>query len=235
MDTRDLEAAGRSAQASLLQADSLIDEMRADLRQQQSQADLAKAELERYRALVQKDYDTREDLDQRQQAYDGAVAALGAMNAKIHEAQHARDAARHVVELANVNIRDNVLVAPRDGRILYRIANLYMANGGSSAPLHVHSLVQTEEYRARLNAVHPPSWMRHPTKPEEIPIDMEPTGLCFDIERPAAAWNRKVLEYALGLLADRNQIYWVEEAEQGPHRYHICPSPEHRSELARLR
>jgi len=36
----------------------------------------------------------------------------------------ARDAARHVVELANVNVRDNVLVAPRDGRILYRIANL---------------------------------------------------------------------------------------------------------------
>jgi HlyD family secretion protein len=124
MDTRDLEAARRGAQASLLQADSLIDEMRADMRQQQSQADLAKAELERYRALVQKDYDTREDLDQRQQTYDGAVAALGAMNAKIHESQHARDAARHVVELANVNIRDNVLVAPRDGRILYRIANL---------------------------------------------------------------------------------------------------------------
>jgi hypothetical protein len=118
---------------------------------------------------------------------------------------------------------------------LYRIADLYLANGGSSAPLRVHSLVQTEEYRAHLSALRPPSWMRHPTKLDEIPIDMEPTGLCFDIERPAADWNRKVLEYALGWLADRNQIYWVEDWEQGPRRYHVCPSPEHRSELAQLR
>lgn len=116
---------------------------------------------------------------------------------------------------------------------LYRIAQLYMTNGGSKLPLRIHSLVQTEEYRARLNALRPPSWMRHPTKPEEIPIDMEPTGLCFDLERPATDWNRKVLEYALGWLADRNQIYWVEESEQGPRRYHICPSPEFRRDLAR--
>jgi hypothetical protein len=116
---------------------------------------------------------------------------------------------------------------------LYRIADLYLANGGSHAPLRVHSLVQTEEYRARLSALRPPSWMRHPTRPEDIPIDMEPTGLCFDIERPAADWNRKVLEYALGWLSDRNQIYWVEESEQGPRRYHVCPSPEHRHELVR--
>ena len=76
--------------------------------------------------------------------------------------------------------------------------------------------------------------MRRPLKPgEEAPIDMQPTGLCFDIERPAADWNRKVLEYALGYLADRNQIYWVEEREQGPRRYHVCPAPEFRNELVR--
>jgi soluble lytic murein transglycosylase-like protein len=116
---------------------------------------------------------------------------------------------------------------------LFRIADLYLNSGGSSMPLRVVSLVQTEQYRAELNARHPPSWMRRPTKPEEIPIDLEPTGLCFDIQRPTAAWNRKVLEYALGWLADRNQIYWVEEWEQGPPRYHICPSPDYRRELVR--
>lgn len=116
---------------------------------------------------------------------------------------------------------------------LFRVADLYLANGGSQMPLRIHSLVQTGQYRARLNAVHPPFWMRRPTKPEDIPIDLEPTGLCFDIERPAAAWNRKVLEYALCWLADRNQIFWTEEWLHGPPCYHVCPSPDSRGELAR--
>jgi hypothetical protein len=116
---------------------------------------------------------------------------------------------------------------------LFRIAAVYTANGGSRQPLRVHSLVQTEQYRARLNALHPPSWMRYPTKPDEIPIDLEPTGLCFDLERPASDWNRKVLEYALGYLADRNQIFWTEESGQGPRRYHVCPAPDFRRDLAR--
>jgi hypothetical protein len=116
---------------------------------------------------------------------------------------------------------------------LFRIADLSLNSGGSSAPLRVVSLVQTEQYRAELNARHPPAWMRHPTKPEDIPIDMEPTGLCFDLQRPTADWNRKVLEYALSWLADRNQIYWVEEWGQGPPRYHVCPSPDYRRELVR--
>lgn len=116
---------------------------------------------------------------------------------------------------------------------LYRITAVYLANGGSKAPLRIHSLVQPESYRAKLNATRPPSWMRYRTEPDEIPIDLQPTGLCFDIERPAAEWNRKVLEYALGVLADRNQIAWVEEREQGPRRYHITPAPQFRQELAR--
>lgn len=116
---------------------------------------------------------------------------------------------------------------------LFRIADLYLNSGGSSLPLRIVSLVQTEQYRAELNALHPPSWMRHTTKPEDIPIDLEPTGLCFDIQRPAADWNRKVLEYALSWLADRNQIYWIEEWDQGPPRYHVCPSPEFRREMVR--
>jgi hypothetical protein len=116
---------------------------------------------------------------------------------------------------------------------LHRVAAVYFANGGTKLPLRIHSLVQTEQYRARLNATRPPAWMRRLTKPEDIPIDMQPTGLCFDIVRPTTNWNRKVLEYALSYLADRNQIYYVEEREQGPRRYHVCPSPEFRQELAR--
>ena len=40
------------------------------------------------------------------------------------EFQHAFDAATHDVELYSVQIADNTLVAPREGRIQYRVANI---------------------------------------------------------------------------------------------------------------
>jgi HlyD family secretion protein len=124
MDTRDLEAGRGGAQATVLQGERTFDEARANVAQQRTQVDLAGKELARYRMLVQRDYVTHEDFDERQQTYDAAVASLTAARARVGEAPHALDAARHVVELDDVNIRDNLLVAPRDGRILYRIANL---------------------------------------------------------------------------------------------------------------
>jgi HlyD family secretion protein len=124
MDTRDLEAERRAAEAQLAQAGRLVDEDSANVVQARSQVQLARTELERYRQLREQDFVTQEDLDQRQQTYDGATAALGAMRARVGEAQHALDAASHAVELLQVNIADDTLRAPHDGRIQYRIANV---------------------------------------------------------------------------------------------------------------
>ena len=55
---------------------------------------------------------------------NGANAALKAAGDRVGEAQRALEAATHDVELYKVNIADNTLVAPRDGRIQYRIANI---------------------------------------------------------------------------------------------------------------
>jgi HlyD family secretion protein len=55
---------------------------------------------------------------------NGAVAAENAATHKVAEAQHALDAATHDVELYRVNILDNTLVAPREGRVQYRVANV---------------------------------------------------------------------------------------------------------------
>jgi HlyD family secretion protein len=43
---------------------------------------------------------------------------------RVIEFQHALDAATHDVELYSVQISDNTLVAPREGRIQYRVANV---------------------------------------------------------------------------------------------------------------
>jgi len=130
MDTRDLEAERRAAEAQVQQAARLVEEDSAVVAQQRTQLGLAETELGRYRQLRGQDFVTQEDLDQRQQAYDVAVAALAAARARVGEAQQARDAATHAVELLEVNIADDTLRAPRDGRIQYRIANVGEVLGG---------------------------------------------------------------------------------------------------------
>ena len=132
MDTQDLQASLKRAEALVLQAQQTLDEAIATVQQQKAQVLLAQQELARARSLVSKGFQTQEVLDQRQQQMDGAIAARNAAIAKVGQATHALDAARHDVELYSVNIADNTLVAPRDGRIQYRIANVgeVLAAGG---------------------------------------------------------------------------------------------------------
>jgi HlyD family secretion protein len=112
MDTRDLEASLRQAEAQVQRYRKAIDET------------LARQQLDRTAALVARGNATRELLDQRRQQLSAAMAALAAASARVAEAQHAFAAAQHDVEAIKVNIADNTLVAPRDGRIQYRVANV---------------------------------------------------------------------------------------------------------------
>ena len=124
MDTRDLEASLKKSQSQVQQARRAVDETNANLTQQNSLVLLAKQEFDRASQLVQKGFQTKEVLDQREQQLDGANAAFHAAEARVTMAEHALDAATHDVELYNIEIADNSLVAPRDGRIQYRIANI---------------------------------------------------------------------------------------------------------------
>jgi HlyD family secretion protein len=124
MDTRDLEASLKKSEALVSQAERALDEAKANLVQQQTQVKLAQQELDRTSALVPKGFATVELLDQRHQQMNAAVAAESAATHRVAEAQHALDAATHDVELYRVNILDNSLIAPRDGPIQYRVANV---------------------------------------------------------------------------------------------------------------
>ena len=124
MDTQDLETSLRRAEAQVKQAQRAIDEARANLTQQQTQLALAQQQFDRTSYLVGQGNATRELLDQRHQQLDGATAAVRAANAHVGQAEHALEAASQEVALYRINIKDNTLVAPRDGRIQYRIANL---------------------------------------------------------------------------------------------------------------
>jgi len=124
MDVKELTASLKKAEAQVNQARKSIDEALANVEQQRSLATLAEQEMERARALLPKGTISRQAFDQRQQQFEAANAALAAARFRVTQTQHALEAAQHDVELYQVNIADNTLVAPRDGRIQYRIANV---------------------------------------------------------------------------------------------------------------
>jgi HlyD family secretion protein len=124
MDTRDLAASLKKSQAAVSQAQKAIDEANANVVQQKSLLLWAQQEFDRASALLQKGAQTKEVVDQRQQALDATTAALKAAEDRVVGSQHAMEASTHDVELNEVNIADNTLVAPTDGRIQYRIANI---------------------------------------------------------------------------------------------------------------
>jgi HlyD family secretion protein len=148
MDTRDLEASLKKAQATVSQAQRTLDEARANLAQQQAQVKLAQQGLDRTSALMPKGFASVELLDQRRQQRDAAAAAQDAATARVGAAEHALDAAQHDVELYRVNIVDNALVAPREGRIQYRVANVgeVLAAGGKVFTMLDTSYVYMDVY-----------------------------------------------------------------------------------------
>jgi len=124
MDTRDLTASLKKAQSLANQARQVLAEAQANVEQQQTQVTFTKQELDRTMALVPRGFATVELLDQRRQQLSAATAGLNAANARVAVAEHALAAAQHDIELYQVNIADNTLIAPRDGRIEYRVANV---------------------------------------------------------------------------------------------------------------
>ncbi len=124
MDTRDIEATLKKSEAQVQAAQQSLHEARADVIQQTTQVTLGQQQFYRTSALTAQGFATKQLLDERQQTLNGATAALSMANDRVGEAARTLDAATHEVELNKVNIADNTLVAPRDGRIEYRVANI---------------------------------------------------------------------------------------------------------------
>jgi HlyD family secretion protein len=124
MDTRNLEASLKKAQALVEQATKAIAEANANVSQMHTQVVLARQQMERSETLLKNGWTTRELFDQRRQQLEGAQAAELAASLRVRAAEAVLTAAQHDVEFYKVTIADNTLVAPRDGRIEYRIANV---------------------------------------------------------------------------------------------------------------
>ena len=122
MDTKELEAQLRAARAQVVRAQHAKTLAEAVIAQRVSERTFAKQELDRAVILRERGHGTAEKVDQRQSemktaqaAYDAAVADLDAAAATIA----AQDAE---VARLKAQLDDSVLVAPKRGRIQYKLA-----------------------------------------------------------------------------------------------------------------
>lgn len=122
MDTAELEAQIREAEAAVRQAEQQLDQAHALVAQRESERVLAGQELDRSQALAGKGYTTREKLDQRRATKETAAAAVRSAIAQVALSRAMIEAAAAKVDSLKVNLADGVLTAPRDGRIQYRLA-----------------------------------------------------------------------------------------------------------------
>ncbi|MBO1074694.1 HlyD family secretion protein [Roseomonas marmotae] len=150
MDTAQLEARKREAEAQLQRATiavgtarSLVQQREAErtaavavVAQRQAELDAAARRLARSERLVTSNTVSVQTLDDNRAAHEGARAAVGAAQAQLAaadaaisaakaqvvDAEASVEAAKASIESIDADIKDSTLVAPRPGRIQYRIA-----------------------------------------------------------------------------------------------------------------
>lgn len=150
MDTEQLEAQHRQAEAQLQRAEigvrtaeSLVTQRDAERKaadavvaQRQAQLDVAQKRLDRSAQLARNNTISQQVLDDDRATAEGAKAAVAAAQAQLAasdaavnaskaqvvDAKAAVDAAKAAIESIDADLNDAVLRAPREGRVQYRVA-----------------------------------------------------------------------------------------------------------------
>jgi len=122
MDTEEIEADLKVAEANLRRVKESKRYAQAIVTQRESELTLAKKELARIQELVIDGSASKQLLDQHQARQYSSEAGLQAANVQVSEAEAAIEAARAQIGKIKVRIKDSLLVSPRDGRVLYRLA-----------------------------------------------------------------------------------------------------------------
>jgi HlyD family secretion protein len=123
LDTGALEAQQRQAQAERRRAQQEREHALAVVEQRESELDLARRELARLQRLSRSDrFVAEEQVDQAGTRVQTAEAALRAARVQVIATEAAIEAAQASIERIEVDIADSALKAPRNGRVLYRLA-----------------------------------------------------------------------------------------------------------------
>jgi HlyD family secretion protein len=116
------EAQLRGAQAQVLKAKQALAESEAMIAERQSDQIAAKKDLQRGQDLVEKGWMTKQVFDQRMNKAQATDALLHAAEAARDQAQFAITTAQAEVDRIEAILVDLKLVAPRSGRVQYKIS-----------------------------------------------------------------------------------------------------------------
>jgi HlyD family secretion protein len=132
IDTDDLNAQLREANASYKEAVEARKYAIAIVEQYKSELTYAQTELRRFLELSKKGHVSQENVDQKRTAFKSADAALKAANIKVVQSASGIEAAEARIQRLKANIDDSTLKSPIKGRVLYRLAEPgeVLASGG---------------------------------------------------------------------------------------------------------
>lgn len=122
IDTAQLHAQKLRAEADVASASSLVASAQASIALTKAQQVLAKQELSRVQALINKGHTSKEDYDVRVSNVAVAKANLDAAQAMLVSRQRNVDAASANVTEIQTQLDDATLVSPTIGRVLYRLS-----------------------------------------------------------------------------------------------------------------
>jgi HlyD family secretion protein len=122
MDTRTLKAQLRQAEAQIQRARDTKATATAIVAQREADVAFWKSDTERHRKLVVKGACSQEEYEAVNAKWRAGEATLVAAKSQVVEAQAATDAAIADADRLRVDIDDGILVAPRRGRVQYRLA-----------------------------------------------------------------------------------------------------------------
>jgi len=124
MDTKELESAERAAASLVDQKTKDLSSAESAVIQRKAEVDLAVSELNRARALVARDAISQQRVEQLTAVQQSSEAALGSANSQVAAATAAVAAAKADQERLKHMIDDATLIAPKPGRVLYKLAEI---------------------------------------------------------------------------------------------------------------
>lgn len=122
MDMQETEASLRSAKAQAEQAQRSYEQALHVVEQRRGELDLAIKELQRDETLLGKGFATQQKVDQERTSKVTSESALNAALSAVAAYEAAIRVANGEVDRLTRQVADGTLVAPRAGRVLYRLA-----------------------------------------------------------------------------------------------------------------
>lgn len=143
LDTDELEAKLRLAEAQIKQAKESKNHTLAVLEQKKSELSLSNENFLRAQNLYKKNAISLAVFQQEEASYKSAKASIKAAEADIAQMQASIHSAMAQAESIKVNIKDSILYAPADGRILYRLSQSGEVVGSGQNVLVLLDLLDT--------------------------------------------------------------------------------------------